>query len=83
MQALHENGLIRIRQGYMRLTRSGMLVSNSILSNLFARTREVLKQAALSGGLKPQAVESSENSVAQSALHEDSPEIRPVRWPSA
>ena len=43
----------------------------------------VVMGAALSGGLKPQAVESSESSVAQSALHEDSPEIRPVRWPSA
>ena len=83
VQALHENGLIRIRQGYMRLTRSGMLVSNSILSNLFARTREVLKQAALAGGLKPQPVESPGGAIAQSALHEDSPEIRPVRWPSA
>ena len=83
VQALHENGLIRIRQGYLRLTRSGMLVSNSILSNLFARTREVLKQAALSGGLKPQAVESPEGTAEPSALHEDSPEIRPVRWPSA
>ena len=83
VQALHENGLIRIRQGYMRLTRSGMLVSNSILSNLFARTREVLKHAALTGGLKPQAVEAGGEVGPQSALHEDSPEIRPVRWPSA
>ena len=52
VQALHENGLIRIRNGYLRLTRSGMLVSNSILSNLFARTREVLKQG-LGPGAKP------------------------------
>ena len=52
VQALHENGLIRIRNGYLRLTRSGMLVSNSILSNLFARTREVLKQG-LAPGAKP------------------------------
>ena len=27
VQALHENSLIRIRQGYMRLTRSGMTTS--------------------------------------------------------
>ena len=52
VQALHENGLIRIRNGYLRLTRSGMLVSNSILSNLFARTREVLKQG-LAPGARP------------------------------
>ena len=83
VQALHENSLIRIRQGYLRLTRSGMLVSNSILSNLFARTREVLRQAALAGGLKPQPVEVQADAAAQSALHEDSAEIRPVRWPSA
>ena len=42
IQALHENGLIRIRDGYLRLTRSGMLVSNSILSNLFSQTEAVL-----------------------------------------
>ncbi len=35
VRALHENGLIRIRDGYLRLTRSGMLVSNSILANIF------------------------------------------------
>ncbi len=42
VQALHENGLIRIRDGYLRLTRSGMLVSNSILSNLFSQTAAIL-----------------------------------------
>ena len=49
VQALHENGLIRIRNGYLRLTRSGMLVSNAILSNLFARADEVLRQGVPSG----------------------------------
>ena len=38
VQALHERGLIRIRNGYLRFTRSGMLVSNSILSKFFADT---------------------------------------------
>ena len=42
-----------------------------------------IMRAALSGGLKPQAVESPEGTAEPSALHEDSPEIRPVRWPSA
>ncbi len=42
IQALHENGLIRIRDGYLRLTRSGMLVSNSILSNIFSQTETIL-----------------------------------------
>ena len=60
-----------------------MLVSNSILSNLFARTREVLKQASLAGGLKPQPVEAHADVGPQSSLREDSAEIRPVRWPSA
>lgn len=58
VQALHENGLIRIRNGYLRLTRRGMLVSNSILSNLFERTREVLRHG-LAPGARPQAMPST------------------------
>lgn len=42
VQAMHENGMIRIRNGYLSLTRSGMLVSNSIISNLFDRMKETL-----------------------------------------
>jgi oxygen-independent coproporphyrinogen-3 oxidase len=38
IHALHERGLIRIRHGYLRFTRSGMLVSNSILAKFFADT---------------------------------------------
>lgn len=41
-QAMHENGMARIRNGYLRLTRSGMLVSNSIIANLFERMNETL-----------------------------------------
>ncbi|MEG2173670.1 MAG: radical SAM family heme chaperone HemW [Desulfovibrionaceae bacterium] len=47
VRALHENGLIRIRDGYLRLTRSGMLVSSSILANLFEQTDEQLKKHPL------------------------------------
>ncbi len=47
IQALHENGLIRIRDGYLRLTRSGMLVSNSILSNIFEQTSTTLPENLL------------------------------------
>lgn len=36
VQALHKNELVRLREGYMRLTTTGMLVSNTILENLFA-----------------------------------------------
>ncbi len=42
VQALHENGLIRVRSNHMRLTVQGMLVSNSILSNLIDRTRKIV-----------------------------------------
>lgn len=34
---LHRRGLVKIRDGFFRLTREGMLVSNSILSSLLAR----------------------------------------------
>ncbi len=47
IEALHENGLIRIRDGYLRLTRSGMLVSNSILSNIFSQAANVLPESLL------------------------------------
>lgn len=35
IRMLHSQGLIRIRKGYLRLTRNGMLVSNAILEHLF------------------------------------------------
>ena len=45
VHALHERGLIRIRNGYLRFTRSGMLVSNSILSRFFADTEAKFLEA--------------------------------------
>jgi oxygen-independent coproporphyrinogen-3 oxidase len=42
IHALHRNGLIRIRNGYLWLTRNGMLVSNSILERFFESAREHL-----------------------------------------
>ncbi len=42
IHALHKNGLIRIIHGYVRLTRHGFLVSNSILSHLFENTKKYL-----------------------------------------
>lgn len=39
---LHRNGLVRIRGGYLRLTRNGMLVSNSILERFFERSESLL-----------------------------------------
>ena len=41
VQALHRNKLVRILHGYMSMTRAGMLVSSSIVSHLFAATRNV------------------------------------------
>lgn len=40
---LHKQGLIRIRKGYLRLTRNGMLVSDSILEYIFDAMEEQLK----------------------------------------
>lgn len=68
VQALHENGLIRIREGYLRLTRSGMLVSNAIISNLFERVDAVLT------GPGPK----SRARMAERASH-----AQPVIWPQA
>ncbi len=42
IHALVKNSLVRIRHGYINLTRSGMLVSNSILEHLFRDVRRVL-----------------------------------------
>lgn len=47
IHALHKNGLIRILNGWISLTRNGMLVSNSILSHLFEVTDELLKKSDL------------------------------------
>jgi oxygen-independent coproporphyrinogen-3 oxidase len=52
VQALHEKGLIRIRDGYLRFTRSGMLVSNSILSRFFADTEAKFLETGRTGALE-------------------------------
>lgn len=46
IHALHRHGLIRIRHGYLWLTRNGMLVSNSILERFFESARARLTEAA-------------------------------------
>lgn len=46
IHALHRNGLIRIQNGYMRLTRNGLLVSNSILEHFFESTKAHLENWA-------------------------------------
>ncbi|MDE6734756.1 MAG: coproporphyrinogen III oxidase, partial [Desulfovibrio sp.] len=90
VQALHENGLIRIRNGYLSLTRSGMLVSNAIMANLFERTEAVLTREPIAAEGAPVAVASAKEEVAAIPLVEKpprkpatGPEIRPVVWPTA
>ena len=78
VRALHENGLIRLRDGYLRLTRKGMVVSNAILTNLFARTSDVLKAP-----LPPGSPSAATPAPGAPASPEPEPDIRPVRWPSA
>ncbi|MBR3664986.1 MAG: radical SAM family heme chaperone HemW [Desulfovibrio sp.] len=73
VQALHENALIRIRQGWLRLTPSGMVVSNAIISNLFEQTKKVLTEP-----LPPLTAEP-----VQSLRVEDAPDVRAVVWPKA
>lgn len=51
--ALHRNGLIRIRNGYLSLTRNGMLVSNSILGNLFETAHKLLDSSPASDEALP------------------------------
>ncbi len=36
IKALHQNDLIRLQKGYLRLTRTGMLVSNTIIERFFS-----------------------------------------------
>ena len=43
VHALHRHGLVRIKDGYLRLTRNGMLVSNSILERFFEASLEALQ----------------------------------------
>lgn len=74
-QALHENGMARIRNGYLSLTRSGMLVSNSIISNLFERMKETLDDNFAGFSLPEPDLESIEIQGTGDAM--------PVTWPKA
>lgn len=83
IQALHENGLIRIRNGYLRLTRSGMLVSNAIIANLFERTETMLAREPLpaeGGAVAPARDENVAIPLMTKAPR--ATEIRPVVWPT-
>lgn len=73
LQSMHENGLLRIRNGYLSLTRSGMLVSNAILANIFERIEA-------DPGLNQDRVVQEGKS---SPRVPSPPHIRPVIWPDA
>lgn len=49
IHALHRHRLLRLRNGYMWLTRNGMLVSNSILERFFESARARLAEGAALG----------------------------------
>ena len=78
VQALHENRLVRLRDGYLRLTRSGMLVSNSILRNLFERTGTLLQrlpaEAAAALEERQARLEAAKNELP------DDDEPKPISW---
>ena len=52
VHALHRHGLVRIKDGYLRLTRNGMLVSNSILERFFDASREALRAGEAAGSCR-------------------------------
>lgn len=78
IQALHENGLAKIRNGYLALTRSGMLVSNSIISNLFENVQKTLGENPAQYNLK--ALNEPQSGEMISAKQENSTFL-PVIWP--
>lgn len=71
IQTLHENGLARIRNGYLSLTRSGMLVSNAILGNLFEAVQTSLEHTTQA--MPPQTPVPEINEI----------KPQPVIWPQA
>lgn len=74
IQTMHENGLVRIRNGYMSLTRSGMLVSNTILANIFER---IEGDSSFNPDKLPRTPTQPPISL------KETPEARPVIWPQA
>lgn len=74
IQTLHENGLLRIRNGYLSLTRSGMMVSNAVLTNIFERLEA---DPALNPDKYPPKKPIETRIVAPS------PQVLPVKWPEA
>lgn len=79
-QAMHENGLIRIRNGYLSLTRSGMLVSNSIIGSLFEQEKRIFSENEITFNAA-----ALEDSLAGGVISPDNSQgtALPVVWPDA
>lgn len=74
VETMHNNGLIRIRDGHLSLTRKGMLVSNVIIGNLFERIAETLQKNP----------EMEKNLIPKLPVPPSAPAIpRPIVWPVA
>ena len=83
VQAMHENGLIRIRNGYLSLTRSGMVVSNAIISNIFERVEQTVgARPPRPGQIELPKIESGQMAIAGNA-RAGNEEIRKIVWPLA
>ena len=79
IQALYDNGLVRMREGYLRLTRKGMLVSNAILRNLFENTDKMLALPQTQPLTMPSAADFDEEDLADL----DRTLVRAAVFPSA
>ncbi len=77
---MHENGLIRIRNGYLGLTRSGMLVSNSIIGNLFEQAKKIFSENEIN--FNPAALEENLSGGIISPDNSRGTAL-PVIWPQA
>jgi oxygen-independent coproporphyrinogen-3 oxidase len=60
IHALHRNQLVRIRNGYLSLTRNGLLVSNAILERFFSEMETVLGDARSGGSNRRPGLENGE-----------------------
>lgn len=77
IQTLHENGLAKIRSGYLSLTTNGMLVSNAIISNLFERVNVILDKTPVHAT----AFKTPGNDKLDSVLQKPAISAVPVVWP--
>lgn len=72
IQTMHDNGLVKIRNGYLSLTRAGMLVSNAIIGNLFESIKGSFEKPAETRKTTLEPIASAEEAIP-----------RPVIWPLA